>query len=72
MDDTMGQVTMLAVTIRLPSTRTCGAPAGALSLSFTRETFLERSRGLRGSVTALPFAEGAFDCVVCSQVIEHV
>ena len=25
-----------------------------------------------GSVTALPFATGSFDCVVCSQVIEHI
>ena len=27
---------------------------------------------VRGSVMALPFADGAFDCVVCSQVIEHI
>ena len=27
---------------------------------------------VRGSITALPVASDAFDCVVCSQVIEHV
>jgi dolichol-phosphate mannosyltransferase len=27
---------------------------------------------LQGSVTALPFRDGTFDCVVCSQVIEHI
>jgi dolichol-phosphate mannosyltransferase len=27
---------------------------------------------VRGSVGALPFRAGAFDCVVCSQVIEHL
>src|SRR4051812_33316537 len=27
---------------------------------------------VRASITALPFGTGAFDCVVCSQVIEHI
>src|SRR5438105_6723765 len=27
---------------------------------------------VRASITALPFADASFDCVVCSQVIEHV
>ncbi len=27
---------------------------------------------LQGSLTALPFADGAFDAVICSEVIEHI
>lgn len=27
---------------------------------------------VRGSVAALPFSDGSFDCVICSQVIEHI
>jgi SAM-dependent methyltransferase len=27
---------------------------------------------VRGSLMALPFRTGTFDCVICSQVIEHV
>jgi SAM-dependent methyltransferase len=27
---------------------------------------------LRGSITALPIRDASFDCVVCSQVIEHL
>jgi dolichol-phosphate mannosyltransferase len=27
---------------------------------------------VRASITALPFADGRFDCIVCSQVIEHI
>lgn len=27
---------------------------------------------VRASITALPFADASFDCVVCSQVIEHI
>jgi len=27
---------------------------------------------MQGSVMALPFRDGSFDCVVCSQVIEHI
>jgi dolichol-phosphate mannosyltransferase len=27
---------------------------------------------VRASITALPFADASFDCIVCSQVIEHI
>ena len=27
---------------------------------------------VRGSIFALPFGDATFDCVVCSQVIEHI
>jgi SAM-dependent methyltransferase len=59
------------------SSRIIGAlPAGSVALDvLANKLRYSRRYGkplVRGSGFALPFADGAFPCVLCSQVIEHV
>jgi dolichol-phosphate mannosyltransferase len=46
----------------------------ALDYNFAKTRYLHRLKipAVRASAFALPFGEGAFDCLVCSQVIEHI
>jgi dolichol-phosphate mannosyltransferase len=46
----------------------------ALDYNFAKTRFLQRLKipAVRGSAFALPFGDDTFDCVICSQVIEHI
>jgi dolichol-phosphate mannosyltransferase len=48
--------------------------AVGLDIQINKIRFMRRygNRGIVGSCFALPFADGAFDCVISSQVIEHL
>jgi len=48
--------------------------AVGLDVKLSKLRYMRKYRAplVQGSVTALPFRDGSFDCVVCSQVIEHI
>lgn len=58
------------------SSRILGDLPGAVGvdLRFTKLLFMRRTGNplLQADGMRLPFADGAFDCVLCSQVIEHI
>lgn len=57
---------------RLPDVSFTGVDLSGDAVAFARQTFGSAATYLEGSVYDLPFDEGAFDAVVCSEVLEHL
>lgn len=57
---------------RLPGVSFTGLDASAPAVAFARKRFGRLAAFATGSVYALPYPDGAFDAVVCSEVLEHL
>ena len=61
-----------ALAARFPGARVVGLDASAPAVAFARAHFGAVAAFEEGSVYALPFPPGAFDAVICSEVLEHL
>lgn len=57
---------------RLPATRFTGLDASAGAIAYAAAHHGASATFVTGSVYDLPYADGAFDAVVCSEVLEHL
>ncbi len=56
----------------LPGVQFTGIDLSGEAVAFAREQFGEAATFEQGSLYELPFADGHFDAVVCSEVLEHL
>lgn len=57
---------------RLPEVTFTGVDLSADAVAFASQNFGRSATYRQGSLYALPFEDGAFDAVVCSEVLEHL